>query len=364
MRRPIPLGILFSRSGDYALLSRTSHDGAMAGIEAVNADPRRTIRFEPQERDPGSRADAYGPLCAELLQIGGLRHIVGCVTSSSRKEVIPLMERHEAMLWYAAPYEGFEANERVIYTHACPNQHIVPLLNYALPRHGREVFLLGSNYVWGWENNRVAREIVGAWNGRILGERFLPVGDGDVSRIIAEIRATRPTLIVNNMIGQSSYALLRALAELGREDPAFRPDRCPVLSCDLMETELPALAGAAEGHLVVGPYFADGQPPRSSMEAAAHASVLVLADLIEAADSADPAALRRFIGTRVHQTPLGRLQIDARTQHSHLPVLVGRITGNRFVPVWQSREPIAPDPYLSHHDARGPLAERPLRVVS
>ena len=73
-----------------------------------------------------------------------------------------------------------------------------------------DAFLIGSNYVWGWEVNRVARELVRDWNGRVLGERYLPIGDTDVSRIIAEIRATRPSFVLNNLIGQSSYAFLQA----------------------------------------------------------------------------------------------------------------------------------------------------------
>lgn len=246
LRKRIEIGILFSQGSDYDLLSQASREGALKGIAAVNADPARQIAFAPVERNPAGRAESYGALCAEILCTGSARHVVGCTTSWSRKEVIPALERHGGMLWYAAPYEGFEASEHVVYLHACPNQHIVPLLNYVFPRWGADAFLLGSNYVWGWELNRVARDIVGEWSGRVLGERYLPLGDADVSRIIAEIRATRPSFVLNNLIGQSSYAFLKAYAALGSEDRAFLPENCPVLSCDLMEPELAALDGCGE----------------------------------------------------------------------------------------------------------------------
>ena len=71
----------------------------------------------------------------------GARHIIGCVTSWSRKEVIPILEKAGGTLWYACPYEGFEANEHVVYMHACPNQHLVPLLAYVVPRFGADGFL-------------------------------------------------------------------------------------------------------------------------------------------------------------------------------------------------------------------------------
>lgn len=364
MRQRIPIGVLYSRDCDYRILSRAAETGALAGIAAVNADRRRGIEFVAVSHDPGGKAEAYGASAAAMLRHGELRHIVGCVTSSSRKEVIPVLERQGAMLWYAAPYEGFEANEHVVYTHACPNQHLVPLLAYVLPRWGADVFLLGSNYVWGWELNRAARELVGDAGGRVLGERYLALGDTDVARLIGEIRATRPAFILNNLIGESSYAFLKAFQALGLEDDAFLSANCPVLSCDLMEPELAALDGAGEGHLVVGPYFAGGEGAASSMEAAAHASVLILADLIEAAGTDDPAMLRSLLENRSFPTPLGALKIDPQTQHTHLPVLVGRIEGERFTPVWQSETALRPDPYLSRYDPRLIRGAPALRIVS
>jgi ABC-type branched-subunit amino acid transport system substrate-binding protein len=337
----------------------------MKGIAAVNADPRRQIELVAVERNPQGRVEAYGTMCADILRTSGARHIVGCTTSWSRKEAIPVLERHGGMLWYAAPYEGFEASEHVVYLHGCPNQHIVPLLQYVFPRFGTDGFLLGSNYVWGWEINRVARDLIGDWNGRVLGERYLPIGDTDVSRMITEIRATRPSFVLNNLIGESSYAFLKAYAALGLEDDAFRPERCPVLSCDLMEPELQALDGCAEGNLVIGPYFAKGRGTAgSSMEAAAHAAVLVLADLIEEAGSDDPRLLATMLGSRPFETPLGAIRIDARTQHAHMPALIGRIEGTQFSPVWQSDGALAPDPYLSRYDSRLSPTRAPLRVVS
>src|SRR5690606_25248917 len=115
--------------------------------------------------------------------------------------------------------------------------------------------------------------------GKVLAERYLPIGETDVSRLIAEIKATRPDFILNNLIGTSSYAFLAAYAELGRLDPHFRPDCCPILSCNLSECELPAIGDNADGHLAVGPYFRapsapenpmESPPPASSFEAAAY----------------------------------------------------------------------------------------------
>ena len=344
--RSVTIGLLFSRSGSYRLISEACRAGALRAVAEVNADPARALTLVPEERDPGGEADAYAPLCAELLGTGA-RHVVGCVTSWSRKEVIPTLERLGGVLWYPCPYEGFEASSQVVYAHACPNQHLVPLLAWALPRWGRRAFLTGSDYIWGWEMNRVARDLVGEAGGEVAGERYLPLGHEGVERMVEEIRATRPSFVLNNLVGVSSYAFLRAMAQLRAEGVA-----CPVLSCNLTECEFPALGAAAEGLVSVGPYFRDGAGAGSSFEAAAHAAVHALAARLAAGPEADLPELLARQG--------GPLAIDPATHHATLPVLIAEVEGGRFR-VRERQEALAPDPFLAR---RAPLAPARPRLVA
>jgi branched-chain amino acid transport system substrate-binding protein len=171
MKKCVEIGLLYSRSGTYRLLSESCRSGILSAIAAVNARPDSPVEIVPVERDPGGNIDRYAPLADDIFRNTTARHIVGCITSWSRKEVIPVLEKHGGTLWYAAPYEGFEASENVVYMHACPNQHILPLLAHVIPRFGARAFLVGSNYIWGWEVNRIARDLVGDAGGTILGER-------------------------------------------------------------------------------------------------------------------------------------------------------------------------------------------------
>jgi ABC-type branched-subunit amino acid transport system substrate-binding protein len=366
VKRRIEIGILYSRSGNYRLVSESCRAGAIAAIAAINADPNSPIELVAVERDPQGNIDRYAAGCEDILRNSSARHIIGCVTSWSRKEVIPVLEKAGGTLWYACPYEGFEANEHVVYMHACPNQHLVPLLGYVVPRFGANGFLTGSNYIWGWETNRVARDLIADAGGKVLGERYLPLGETDVSRLIAEIQATRPDFILNNLIGPSSYSFIAAYTALGERDPHFRPERCPILSCNLTECELPAIGEAGNGHLSVGPYFNDASAdlmPASSLEAAAHASVRVLAEILVRNPEARWTELPQAFAGATFRTPLGHIAIDPQTQHATLPVQIGRIEGTAFTTVSLTKG-VAPDPYLSRYD-RAEIFGRPrLKVVS
>lgn len=375
MKRSIQIGVLYSRSGTYSLISDACRQGVFRAVADVNADAASPVELVPVERDPQGNIDRYAPLCEEMIREHGVRHVIGCITSWSRKEVIPVLEKSGATLWYACPYEGFEANEHVVYMHACPNQHLVPLLAYVIPRFGANGLLLGSNYIWGWETNRVARDLIADAGGGVQAERYLPIGETDVTRLIAEIKATRPDFILNNLIGTSSYAFLAAYAELGRQDPHFRPDRCPLLSCNLTECELPAIGNTAKGNLCAGPYFAsptgtgrtpakdDPRRPASSFEAAAYASVRVLGKVLAENADATFADLPAVFAKATFQTPFGDTVVDPQTQHATLPVVIGQIGDDGFETVSRT-EGVAPDPYLSRYD-RAEIFGRPrLKVVS
>lgn len=361
VKRRIELGLLYSRSGSYSLISEACRSGALAAIAMVNADPALDVTFLPVERDPGGNVDAYGPLCEEILRDTGARHVLGCVTSWSRKEVIPTVEKFGGTLWYAVPYEGFEASDHVVYTHACPNQHLLPLLDWVMQSHGRRAFLAGSNYIWGWEMNRLARERISSAGGEVLGERYLPIGSRDVGRMIEELRFARPGFILNSLIGPSSYEFMAAYRALGQEDAQFRPENCPVLSCNLTECELPALGQAAEGLVAAGPYFrgVPGWPGAgnfgSSHEAAAFSSVTELARLLAGREGAEELPLSQLLaGDR------GRGIVDPETHHTVLPVLIARVVNGAFHPI-KRLEAVAGDPYLTRSRS---VPAPALRVVS
>jgi ABC-type branched-subunit amino acid transport system substrate-binding protein len=366
MRRRIEIGLLYSRGGGYALISEACRAGALSAIAEINADPTLDLTFLPVERDPKGNIDLYAPLSEDILKSTGARHVIGCVTSWSRKEVIPVVEKADATLWYTVPYEGFEASDHVVYTHACPNQHLLPLLDWTFPRFGRRAYLTGSNYIWGWEMNRLARQTIAEADGEVLGERYLPIGSTDVARMIAEIEATRPDFILNMLIGPSSYEFMRGVAALAARDAGFAPDRCPVLSCNVTECELPALGAAAEGLIAAGPWFAGsvGWPKGarsfgSSHEAACYAGVKELARLLAHRPGAEDLSLADLLNGVQGQSSM----IDPKTHHTVLPVLIAQVQGGAFrrLAEWSD---VAGDPYLTRGSGRNLRAPPQLRAVT
>jgi ABC-type branched-subunit amino acid transport system substrate-binding protein len=378
----VTVGILFSTTGPYAAIGRDCRDGADLALAELAADAACPIRIDAIHADPQGDSRRYLDEARPMLREAGCRQIVGTITSIARNEVIPLVEKHDGLLWYMCPYEGFEANENVIYTGACPNQHLIPLFDYLLPRHGKHAYLIGANYVWGWEMNRLARELLLQAGGEVTAERYLPLEETDVARLIGDISERRPDFILNNLIGPASYAFLRAYHALGQSDPAFRPEARPVVSCDLTECELGEIgAGGAAGNLSAASYFdtldtpantafklrvaaAFGEGRRASaFFEGAYVAVHMLAAAIAETCTDDPAAVKNALHARVFQTPHGAMRIDPRTNHAALPFHLGRIAPTGGFDIVASRPAMVADPYLTA--ARSGSAGRSnLRIIS
>lgn len=228
--------------------------------------------------------------------------------------------------------------------------------------------------------NRLARELISTAGGEVLGERYLPLEETAVERIVADIAERRPSFILNNLIGPSSYAFLAAIRALADRDPAFLPENCPVVSCDLMECELSDIAaGAAVGQLCAASYFASIVSPEnaefksrvaaafgpergvSSVFASAYTAVKLCVEAIIAAGSDEPQAVRRALHGASWPSLFGPLAIDRQTNHAALPFHLGRINAGNGFDVIASRPAIPADPYLT---ARHTIAAPKLRVVS
>jgi branched-chain amino acid transport system substrate-binding protein len=359
MRRTIEVGLLLSTDGTYKRMGQNALAGAEHALAEINRNAGYDFQLRATHINPQGFLHKYGEGSVQLMD-AGIRHIFGTTTSASRKEIIPDLEQNASLLWYACPYEGFESSENVLYLGGCPNQTLIPLLRYALNTFGKRALLVGSNYIWGWESNRIAREILEAAHGEVLGERYVHLGSTHFSELIKSLISDRPSFILNNLVGESSYAFLHQL------DAACQAVdlNLPVLSCNLTEAELAEVGDIHSLRLLsCGPFFEDVDRGFSQQQRRQHGlhrcshyytgmyvAVHLFARALSQCGSDDPDAICDYLHTHPQDSVLGTLSISARNNHSSLPCHIAELHDGRFVVLHSEAQPLQADPYLTATD--------------
>ncbi|WP_315831239.1 transporter substrate-binding domain-containing protein [Bradyrhizobium prioriisuperbiae] len=382
-RQHFQIGVMFSTTGSYSVVARSMLNGASLAFREL-AEAGGDVTFEPVVVNPSGDLQRYRALSLDLLK-AGIRQVVGCYTSSSRKEVIPCFEKYDGLLWYPSHYEGFESSDNVVYTGASPNQHVLPLVDYLASRVGTRAFCVGSNYIWAWENNRIFREALTARGGSVVAERYLPVGDTEFDQVVAAILDQRPDFVFNNLIGTSNYAFFRAFRAACRARGIDQAMAIPVASCTLSEPELAEIGTeAVDGHLSSSVYFSSLDSPASTAFISAYAkafpegpvssadaeasyiAVKLLAASLTQAGTDEARAVRAAVANQRLLAPQGEVRIDPQTYHAWLTPRIARsATNGQFEVLLEARSPVAPDPYLVQSSPRFAVTMRApvLRVV-
>ncbi|CAB3740991.1 transporter substrate-binding domain-containing protein [Paraburkholderia rhynchosiae] len=365
---PIKVGVLYSETGVTSAIETSQLYATLFAIREINdaggIDGREVV---PIRYDPQSDPVKYRLLAERLILEDDVPVIFGCYMSSTRKAVLPIVERWNRLLFYATLYEGFEFSENLVYTGAAPNQNSVQLANFMTSHFGPRVYMVGSNYIYPYESNRIMSDLVMQRpGGAKLGERYVRLGatEDDFADIIEEIGKTRPDFIFSTVVGSATQHFYRAYARAG-----FDPATMPIASLTTSEVEVGQMgAEIACGHITAAPYFrsigsetnhacvekfarafgADVMP-NASWEAA-YFQVHLMARAMCAAGSADIEALMpRLLGSEF-DAPQGRVRVDASTHHTWLYPRIGRVNGRgEFVIEQEAGTAVGPDPYLVDH---------------
>lgn len=366
-REPWRVGVLFSQTGVTAVIEETQLRGTIMAIEEINAAGGVNDReMVPIVYDPASETRNFARFADKLLTEDGVSTIFGCYTSSSRKAVLPVVERRNGLLWYPTLYEGFEYSPNIIYTGAAPNQNSVELVDFMLETYGSRFYLIGSDYVYPRESNRIMRELLRQRRGEVVGEHYLDLGarPSEFRLLMRELRNTRPDVVFSTVVGRATAYLYQAYVNAG-----FDPRNMPIASLTTSEAEV-RLMGAEVGcgHITAAPYFesvktadnlsfvsrykrrfGEDEPTNLCVEAA-YFQVHVFAKALAEVNSMDPDVLRPVVLGSEFDAPQGKIAIDSYSGHTNLWTRLGRANAaGQFDVIKESLRAVKPDPYLVSH---------------
>ena len=363
---PIKIGLLFSKQGVTSQLESSQLYGALFAIDEINElGGVQGREITSTHYDPQSDNSRYKVLLERMIIEDHINLVFGGYTSSSRKAMLPIIEKHNKLLFYPQQYEGFEFSENIIYNGAAPNQNLMQLEKFMTSKFGARIYMIGSNYIYPYETNRNMHSLI-AMNSthQIIAERYVSIyaNQNSIDEIVADIRAKQPDFVFCTLIGRSVPYFYQAYLKAGLDAA-----KIPISSLNTSEVEINMMgAEAAMGHYTSSPYFqsidsplnrntvdrffasryAERAIPNMNWEASYFAMHL-LAKAYRNSDSDQiEDILPNILGAEI-EAPQGRVQVDHLTHHTSLYPRIGIANSDgQFTIIEDCGFRINPDPYM------------------
>jgi len=358
----IKVGILHSLSGTMAISEKSVVDAENLAIKEINAQGGVLGKqIEAITEDGASNWDTFREKATKLIEQDKVAVVFGCWTSASRKNVKPVFEEKDHILWYPVQYEGQECSKNIFYTGAAPNQQIEPSVDWLLKNKGKEFFLVGSDYVFPRTANTIIKAQLEALGGKTVGEDYLPLGNVEVTPIIAKIKQALPKggVIYNTLNGDSNVAFFKQLKGAG-----LTPEKYPSMSVSIAEEEVKAIGVEyLKGHYAAWNYFQTVDTPANKkfVEAfkkeygadrvlndpmeAAYIAVYLWKQAVEKAGSTDLVKVRQAAYGQTIDAPEGKVTMNGNHHISKI-VRIGEVRDDGlFNIIYATPAPVEPIPW-------------------
>ncbi|RNB84506.1 AAA family ATPase [Brevibacillus fluminis] len=356
----IKVGILCSLTGTTGITERGQYQAALLAIRQINEQGGiKGKRLLPIVEDIASDPYLAAKKAEKLILADKVVALIGTYTSVCRKTVIPVLEKHDALLFYPTQYEGGEQHKNVWYCGPLPNQQLLHFIPWIIENLGKRFYLIGSDYLYPREMTGHIRYLVESNNGSIVGEHYSELGNQMYQKVLRDIAERKPDVVFSTLVGDSVIAFYQQYHQFGFKKP--------IASAITAESEVAAISSEhAVGHYTTFPYFSSVQTREnqsflteyrrtygtdivSSAMENAYNCVFLLAEALNKTRVIDTAHLRRSLPGISIQAPQGKITVDKSNHHLWLTSRIGRVGANgQFTIVWESEEPIQPVPFYTN----------------
>ena len=248
----VKVGILHSLTGTIAIAEKSVVDAEMLAIEEINkAGGVMGQNIQAVVEDGASDWPTFAEKARKLIEKDKVAAVMGCYTSASRKAVLPVFEKSKGLLYYPTYYEGLEMSPNIMYTAQEATQSVIAAMEWLYKNKGKSFYMIGSDYIWPRTTIKIAKVTLARLGGKLVGEGYYPLGHIEFSSEINKIRASKPDVILNCVVGGSNVAFFKQLTAAG-----ITGKNQTVLSLAVSEEEVSGIGSDnTEGTLTCMGYF-------------------------------------------------------------------------------------------------------------
>ena len=327
-------------SGIYGPSCQASARLAVAEINDNGGILGREIRLRPV--DGGLSPRRVADEVDSLVTARSVEAVAGWHTSAVRQQVAPRIDSRVPYV-YTAVYEGGERNPGVFLTGETPYGQLLPAMRWMATELGvRSWAIVGNDYIWPRASARVARDFAESVGAEIRDEIYVGVGTQEFGPVLRRVEHSRPQGVLMFLLGSDAVQFNRAFTEMRLHDVCVR------LS-PLMDENMLLATGAANTHdlySAAGFFEALGSahsmdferrylarlgpaaPAITSPGESSYEGMMLLAQLVSAANSIDVADINGVAESITYEGPRGAVKVIDR--HLLQRIYLARADGLEF----------------------------------
>ena len=331
----IDVGVLFSLTGGLSIIEKSLHDATLMAISEINASGGvMGKQIRAIEEDGASDPKTYNEKASKLVIEDKLPTVFGSYTSASRKAVLPVFEKRNAMYFYPTYYEGYECSKNVVYTGAVPNQQLSNFIPWIMKTLNKKTFfIVGSDYIYPREMAKVCKILIEKNGGKYVADEYLELGHSEWGSMVNKIKGSGCDVVLSNVVGDSVISFYREYKNQG-----LTHEKLPICATVTSEIEIAAMgAEYAVGSYTSFPYFQAIDTPenKSFIEryrayvkdpkavthhalCSAYMQVFLWKQAVEKAKDTSPNAVREAVRGQTYDSPGGMVKVEPENLHTWL----------------------------------------------
>lgn len=212
----IRIGVIDDHTGDFALANIPKTHGYQLAVDQVNAKggaagkKLRLIVYDGQ-----SDVKRYQELGQKLILDDKVHVIMAGYTSSEREAARAVAVKHKTIFWHNNQGEGGIANKYSFFTGPVPEQQILPGIKFMIEKFGQRIYILAADYGFGHVSTLWAWVAAGLYDGKVVGEEFIPLGNSQFAATIGRVQDKKPDFMVHYLVGANQSQFYPQAASSG-----------------------------------------------------------------------------------------------------------------------------------------------------
>lgn len=221
--RPIRIGLISPLSGAWTVYGKAHSAGFQLAVDEINAAGGTLGRkWEVVVADSKTEPQVVTEQANRLVRDEQVDFLAGTFSSAERNAAGPVATQADKLLLYPTFYEG---QSQQFYPGVCnpnifmfgpePSTQVWPHLDYMTRNHGKKFFMIGSDYVWPRETNRLTRQKLEELGGSVVGEVYIPFNTPQYGSVIDQIKSSGADIVFLTLTGSDTVNFRRQFAAAG-----------------------------------------------------------------------------------------------------------------------------------------------------